>query len=219
MHGGGPVARWAAWLVLVVGLATVAVTAAYATRLWLMVFVGPPRNPNLAHEAPPVMRWPLIVLAVPTVLLGFLGLRASWLPGWLSAGTPGGAERFHFGAVTSLLSVLLLLAGAAVAHRAWRRAYLTDPAARLGRLRPAFDRAFYVDDAYDAAVVRPVRDLAGITRLSDLHVVDAWVRGTGAVARGVGAGLRRSQSGNVQTYLTVLVAGVVLAIVGAVVGT
>ena len=36
----GPVAAWAGWLVLVVGLLTVAVTAAYVTRLWLMTFFG-----------------------------------------------------------------------------------------------------------------------------------------------------------------------------------
>ena len=50
-------------------LLTVAVTAAYATRLWLRTFFGESRVAAgvQPHEAPPLMRWPLVVLAVPTV--------------------------------------------------------------------------------------------------------------------------------------------------------
>ena len=216
---GGPVAPWAAWLVLVVGLLTVAVTAAYATRLWLMVFAGPPRSPRVAHEAPPAMRWPLVVLAVPTVALGVAGLRADWLPRWLhnSTTTPSRVETdgFHLGAVTSLLSAALLLAGAVAAYSVWRRQFMGDPAAALGRARPVLARAFYVDEAYDVAVIRPVLAMARAVRRGDHDIVDAWVRGSGHGARGLGALLRLTQTGNVQTYLTVLLAGVLLAVVGA----
>jgi NADH-quinone oxidoreductase subunit L len=234
----GPVAPWAAWLVLVVGLLTVAVTAAYAMRLWLMVFVGPPRTPRVAHEAPPLMRWPLVVLAVPTVLLGLLALDRDWLESMLAGGSmsfgwtaytplPGGSHsgpvlgqsQVHVSAATSLLSVALAVGGAAVTYLCWRRQHMADPCAVLGRTRPALARAFYVDELYDAALVRPVRTLARWVRVGDRDVVDAWVRGSGTGSRWLGAALRLTQTGNVQTYLTVLLAGAVLAVVGAMVAT
>ncbi|WP_269800545.1 proton-conducting transporter membrane subunit, partial [Carbonactinospora thermoautotrophica] len=77
---GGPVAAWAAWAVLVAGLVTVAVTAAYVTRLWLRTFFGRPAIERVAYEVPAVMAWPLVALAIPSALLGFLALRPDWLP-------------------------------------------------------------------------------------------------------------------------------------------
>ena len=59
VHHEGPAYAWTGWLVLVVGLATVAVTAAYVTRLWLMTFFDRPRAGVAAHEPSPAMRWPL----------------------------------------------------------------------------------------------------------------------------------------------------------------
>ena len=96
---------------------------------------------------------------------------------------------------------------------------MADPAAVLGAAAPVLARAFYVDELYDAAFVRPTRALARWVRVGDRDVVDAWVRGSGTGSRWLGAALRLTQTGNVQTYLTVLLAGAVLAVVGAMVAT
>src|SRR5437763_3998488 len=86
----GPAPRWVALVVLLSGLVTVAVTGWYATRLWLRVFFGTPVGP--AHDPPALMAWPLILLAVPSALLGlavqFFG--SGFLPWLAPAGTPAG---------------------------------------------------------------------------------------------------------------------------------
>ncbi len=243
---GGPVAAWVGWLVLLTGLLTVAVTAAYATRLLLRTFFGPARPPPEAAEPPAAMRWPLVVLAVPTALLGlagvFPGLVPSWVAGGMSAAgteevlTPGGAGSdvpatapleevvggpvgFVPGLATTLPSLLLVVLGAYATYAVWRRDPAADPARSLGPARRAFASAFGVDAVYDALVFRPALWLAEAARRADLDVVDAYVRGSGRGARVLGGALRFTQTGNAQRYLTGLLAGVVLLLVGAAVLT
>ncbi len=212
----GPVGAWAGWVVLVVGLLTVAVTAAYATRLWLMTFFHEPRGAGggpraTAHDPAPAMRWPLVALAVPTVLLGLVGLDRHALPRWL-----GLDEALHIGVVTSVLSVLLAVAGAGTVLVAWRREPAADPARSLGRAAVVLAHAFYVDDLYDRAVVAPVRLLARSVGWSDDRVVVAGVAGSGRAAQSAARALQRTEAGNVQAYLTGLLVGVVLLAVGVV---
>lgn len=65
--------------------------------------------------------------------------------------------------------------------------------------------------------VRPVRAAALLVRFLDREVIDTYVRGSGSIARGLGTLVRRAQTGNVQTYLSALLAGtLVLAIAAAV---
>jgi NADH-quinone oxidoreductase subunit L len=192
LHGDRPLAGW---LVLVAGLLTVFVTAAYVARLWLMTFLGEPRTDWIAHDPPAPMRWPLVALAVPSAVLGFGGLAYPEL-------RPAPAA--------SALSVLLALAGLAAVYMIWDTRLRDDPAPALGRLRPVFENAFHVDKVYDVMVVRPVRALVRLVRFTDEEVVDGYVRGSGVAARLLAGGLRYSQNGNVQTYLTGVLAGTVL---------
>jgi NADH-quinone oxidoreductase subunit L len=208
----GPVASWAAWLVLAVGLVTVAVTAAYVTRLWLMTFFGKARHAVPVHECSPAMRWPLVALAVPATLLGVIG-KSSWLPTWLAL--PGQGQVLHVEFATSAISVLLAVVGFGVILVAWRRAPAADPL-RLPSLRPVLEHAFFVDDLYDRLFVRPVRLAASAVRWTDDEVVIGTVAGSGQGATRLAVLLRRTQQGNVQTYLTGLLAGVVILAVGVV---
>jgi NADH-quinone oxidoreductase subunit L len=205
----GPVASWAGWLVLVDGLVTVAVTAAYVTRLWLMTFFDRPRSPVAAHESPAVMRWPLVVLAVPSLLLGAIAVDGAY-PTWTAEAADLGPHL-----VTSLLSVLLVVLGAGAVLVAWRRAPAADPTLAL-RVRPAMERAFYVDDLYDRAFVRPVRAATSGVAWTDDAVVGGAVRTTAAETGRLSRLVALTQAGNVQTYLTGLLAGVLLLVVGVV---
>ncbi|MGN6333244.1 MAG: NADH-quinone oxidoreductase subunit 5 family protein [Motilibacteraceae bacterium] len=230
---GGPVPHWVGWLVLVAGLLTVALTAAYATRVWLRAFAGPRRGAAPVHEAPGLMRWPLVILAVPTVLLGLLALPRA-LPAAVGFAPPtptDGQLFFRWGdvvpspgslapsAATAVVGLLLLLAGAGAVWAVWRRDPAADPARALGRLRPVLARAFGVDAAYERLVVRPVDALARLVVTGDRDVVDAYVRGAGRGAVLLGGLLRGGRSGSVQRYLTVLLAGaVVVAVAGVLVG-
>ncbi|MEU7553986.1 NADH-quinone oxidoreductase subunit L [Streptomyces sp. NPDC044571] len=93
-----------------------------------------------------------------------------------------------------------------------------DPGrALLGPLHRHAADGFHLDAVYDRLFVRPVRAAAGLVRFLDREVVDTYVRGAGTGPRLLGSLVRRAQTGNVQSYLSALLAGaVVLAIATAV---
>ena len=224
---GGPLPSWAAWCVLVSGLATVLVTAAYATRAWLLTFAGPDRTAPGAHphDPSPAMAVPLVVLAVPTALLGLAVLAPGAVASTLDRVAPGAAPVAELVAAaedpgvgltpaTTALSVLLLLAGAGLALA--ERSRGGDPAASLGRLRPVLAAGFGVDAAYDALVVRPVRATARVVVAGDRDVVQAYVTRAGRAARGLGGVVHRAQTGRVQGYLAGVLSVAVLLVVAGV---
>lgn len=234
--GGGTATPAAlAWLVLLAGLLTVAITAWYVTRLWLRTFFGDPRaDEAFGHEPSWTMRVPLLVLAVPAALLGVLLFTpvASDAFGWFAyapmarhyadylpsdstfvvgpAPPPGGLDP-----ATVILGLLLTAAGVLGAWLLWRRDRAADPARVLGRLRPALASGFGLDAVQDALVVRPVRALAALTRRADERVVDGAVRGTGLLARLLGGRLGRAHTG-LPRYAAAVLAGAVLVAVAVV---
>jgi NADH-quinone oxidoreductase subunit L len=219
LHAADPIYAWTGWLVLVVGLATVAVTAAYSTRLWLRTFFGRPNQEHadvVPHATPAAMLWPLVVLAIPTVAFGIVGLRVEWLPTWLGPAIE--PESLAPAPLTAALAVALALIGAFWLYALWREEPAQDPALALPLLaRQAFETGFRLDDVYDRLFVRPVRVLARDVVHVDDNVVDGAVRGSGRTARRLGGVLRLTESGNVQGYLTGALTGFVLIAVAVLV--
>ncbi|MFF0556191.1 NADH-quinone oxidoreductase subunit L [Streptomyces sp. NPDC004266] len=231
----------AGWIVLVAGLLTALLTAAYALRLWLRTFRGRgPEAPDHGRQ-PIAMTSVLWVLAIPS--LGF-GLTVTYLDDWFdgNALTPT--------LTTAVLGTGLAAAGAVITYAVWRTLaartpapvpvpHVAHPDAEAGRVEaealhlphPAEDPAdpgrallgplhgpaadgFHLDAVYRAAFVRPVLAAASLVRFLDREVVDTYVSAAGNSAKGLGRLVRRAQTGNVQTYLSALLAGsVVLAIV------
>ncbi|MEV6601307.1 NADH-quinone oxidoreductase subunit L [Actinoplanes sp. NPDC051346] len=227
--GGGPAPAWVGWVVWLAALAGVAITAWYATRLLLRTFFGYPRSrtedwqvgfddarydmpPPPPHDPPGLMRWPIVLLGVPSVLLGL----AAFLPGFRSALE---LDQPHLG-VSLALPIVLLALGAASSWWLWHTAPGADPALALGRLRPLFAAGFRLDDLQDRLIVRPVRAIAGAVRLADERVVDAAVEGTGTSTTRLGALLATAHRAALPRAATAvltgaLVLGVVAAIYGA----
>ncbi|QKW20042.1 NADH-quinone oxidoreductase subunit L [Kitasatospora sp. NA04385] len=226
----------AGWTVLVAGLLTALLTAAYATRLWLVAFhakpvaaapADAPYSPEIdeadpAHAEPAAMRWPLWVLAVPTLGFGLLGLRTQWLPALLDG------EPLRPAVGTMLLGTGAAVLGILAAYAAWRRvgarAAAGQPATDPGRLLlgPAYGPAqhgFGVDRLYSALFVRPTAAAARLVRFLDRAVVETYVRGAGAAPGWFGRAVRFAQTGNVQGYLSALLAGAVLLAVLVAVGS
>ncbi|UGY93072.1 NADH-quinone oxidoreductase subunit L [Streptomyces gobiensis] len=89
----------------------------------------------------------------------------------------------------------------------------------LGPLHRHAAEGFRLDAVYDRLFVAPVRASAQLVRFLDREVVDAYVSGAGTTAGWLGTAVRRAQTGNVQTYLSALLAGsIVLAITVLVTG-
>ncbi|GHG38152.1 hypothetical protein GCM10018980_10580 [Streptomyces capoamus] len=245
----------AGWIVLVAGLVTALLTAAYATRLWLLAFRGRGAEAPDHGRQPLAMTVVLWVLAVPSLAFGGLAYRS--LPGWFDGGgltpTP----------LTSILGTGLALVGGLLTYGAWQRtaalaarvplgavaahpeedaglveaeaiaahepaygdiASAPDPAdpgrLLLGPLHRYAAAGFRLDAVYSALFVRPVQAGASLVRFLDREVVDTYVGGAAALPRLLGAAVRRAQTGNVQTYVSALLAGtVVLAVAVLLVAT
>ncbi|MDQ4008406.1 MAG: NADH-quinone oxidoreductase subunit L, partial [Actinomycetota bacterium] len=165
------------------------------------------------HEAPWLMRAPMLVLAAATALGGLALLSPGVL---VDPGDPDTEFVHPEVAVTATLAVVVVLA---LVYAGWRRSGRQDPARMLpSRVRTLLTREAGVDAAYDRAVVRPTRWLAGGVVAGDRDVVEPYVRGSAGTALGLGLLLRLAQNGNVQRYLGAVVVGavVVAAAVGAV---
>ncbi|MFG1756304.1 NADH-quinone oxidoreductase subunit 5 family protein [Micromonospora echinofusca] len=191
LHGTGPAPAWVGWLVWLAGLVGVVVTAWYATRLLLRTFLGEARMPLAhPHDPPAVMRWPVLLLAVPAALLGLAGFNWAFARRLLLTPTASAPEHLliHVGPEL-LLPLALLVVGAGLAWLRWRRDPAADPATALGPLRPVFAAGFRLDDVQRALVVRPTKALARATRTADEVVVDGAVEGSGRAALGLGGGL------------------------------
>ncbi|MEV0157329.1 NADH-quinone oxidoreductase subunit L [Micromonospora sp. NPDC050686] len=220
LDGAGPTPSWLGWLVWLAGLLGVAVTAWYATRLLLRTFFGATRIPLAhPHDPPAVLRWPVLLLAVPAALLGLAGfvqpfahrLRYPAEP----ALPPGELALVHL-APAVLLPLALLAVGVGLAWAGWRRDPAADPARFLGPLRPVFARAFRLDDVQHALVVRPVTALAAVSRHGDERIVDGAVEGSGRGAYRLGGGLAALHRAALPRAATAVLAGALLIGVAAV---
>ncbi|MFF2223042.1 NADH-quinone oxidoreductase subunit L [Streptomyces globisporus] len=159
------------------------------------------------------------VLATGVTLVGGLVTYGAWRHTTaLAARTPIGAVAAHPDAEPALVE-----AEAMTSHTA---AYGTiadasDPAdpgrLLLGPLHRHAVTGFHLDALYTALFVRPVRSAARLVRFLDREVVDTYVNGTGVVTRLLGTAVRRAQTGNVQTYVSALLAGSLALAIAAVV--
>jgi NADH-quinone oxidoreductase subunit L len=207
-------------------LLTATLTAAYMGRWYLLVFEGEPRLSAEArarvHESPRVMTVPLQVLAVLSVLIGYVGLPSfafpNWIAPWLVAATASVAFDYPPVWAEWLLIVVAILAaalGLAIAY--W--VYVLQagrPVVRFGTGRlAAFLRSGAGFDAlYRAGAVGPAEGTSGALAILDRDVLDrglaAAVTTTGWLARAV----TMLQSGLVRGYaLAMLIGAVVLVLV------
>ncbi len=194
---------WVAWLLLGSMVLTALMTVAYALRAWLLVFFG--SNDELAerdlHEAPPSMRVPLYLLAVPTTIGGLMVFEPTALLGSENDDSlVHGVESAILTALVALTAGWVLLAWRRRGAEMWPRVTVPHPP---------------VDVLYDHGIVRPVRRLARVVRAGDRDVIDAYVEGAAASTRGLGWLLRMAQTGNVQLYLMVVVVGAAVVAVAA----
>jgi NADH-quinone oxidoreductase subunit L len=218
----------------ILGVAAAFVTAFYMFRLVYMTFHGEFRGGHEAahhlHEAPPSMTWPLRILGIGSAVVGFLGVGAALTFGrdvnWFEHLLHRVAPSLEFGHEPQLgtewalivLSVAVAVAGILIARRfyfgpeAFRRPKAL--AERFPALYTAVANKYYVDEAYDRAVVRP---LAGLARFSwkgiDTVVIDGTLNASAFFTEIAGDLLRFLQTGNVRNYGLLVLAGAVAAAV------
>ncbi|MSO30187.1 MAG: NADH-quinone oxidoreductase subunit L [Acidobacteria bacterium] len=247
------------WILWLIGAVTSLLTATYMFRLVFLTFHGERRHdapshlapsdapshpshhaPSHLHDAPPAMALVLIVLAIGSVLAGYIGVPhalggrnqlAAWLaPSFQAPGaTPGeevagnlqvsgepGKATEEAALELRLMGVssAIALTGIAIAAFIWLKR--REIAASMARNYPGLHRLllnkYYVDEVYDATVVRPIRvgSQEALWRGFDVRVIDGAVNGTGAIVAGSSGVLRRLQTGSVRAYAGSMFIGVVV---------
>jgi NADH-quinone oxidoreductase subunit L len=184
------------------------------------------QHPEHLHDAPPAMAFALIVLAVGSVVAGYVGVPAAlgggdWFATFLEPSFH--VEAAHDGAGHGVeLTLMLLSSGVAIAGigiAAYfflrNKAAADSMAQRFAGLHRLLLNKYYVDEIYDAAVVQPIRITSeeGLWKIVDAKIIDGAVNGTGLSVTGWSQLLRRLQTGSVRAYAASLFAGVV-AILG-----
>jgi NADH-quinone oxidoreductase subunit L len=212
-------------LLVIAGLVTAGLTAFYTFRAYILTFWGeekiPPEAGHHAHESPPIMTIPLIVLAVGAVAAGIVvgnpvthSFQSFLYENWIRVAFSGlmpHAEHEHtpnYALMTA--SGVIALTGIAGAWL-WCVQYRAA-AERLVKAWPALyhlsrDR-FYFDEIYDILIVKPMTGLAVFCRVIDLHLLDGLVDLLGQVPRFCAYVFRPLQNGLVQFYALLMVLGV-----------
>ena len=222
--------------VWIAGMLGAALTAFYMFRLYLLCFRGESRLSHEAehhlHESPPVMIAPLVVLAVLSVVGGWIGLPfqhgGHLLARWLAPVFEAGGDAAHGAAAPAhavphlsagaewaliVVSVSVAVFGIAMAFRLYGRSLGSTVAEPLAERAPALHRMlankYWVDEFYDATVVRPLHAISDrLWRFWDEQVVDGAVNGLGRTFQGLSAVARLFQTGFVGTYALFLTLGV-----------
>ncbi len=208
-----------------IGVFTGGLTAFYVTRALWLTFHGEPRDRHLydhAHESPRLMTAPLVVLAVGSVLAGFVGFPPEdgflhrFLP---EALYPHGHEvhqpQLAVIAGLAATSVFAGLIGIFIGLSMYARRR-PDPAAvrrAAGPVHRVLENKYYVDELLDRRFVDLSKAFAGASWAFDAHIVDGIVNRIGWAFGLAGSGLRRLQTGLVGNYALSIVAGVLAIIV------
>jgi NADH-quinone oxidoreductase subunit L len=225
-----PGAGFAYWCVLI----GVFVTALYTFRMLFLTFHGEPRMDEHTrehlHETPLVVTVPLVLLAIPSVIIGAWAIGPLLFGGWFGTSIQVLPEHdvmaklgegFHgwWGFILHGFqgpAVYLALAGVVVAWFVWlRRPELADRAAeRLRPLHRILEKKYGFDELYQTVFADGGRRLGGVlSRVGDQRVIDDWIVNGAARAVGQCSGLMRHlQSGYLYHYAFAMILGVLVAL-------
>ncbi|HWJ92051.1 MAG TPA: NADH-quinone oxidoreductase subunit L [Flavisolibacter sp.] len=205
----------------VIGLITAGLTAFYMFRLLFITFSGGFRGTeeqrHHVHESPAAMTIPLIVLAILSIIGGLVGIPELFAEGRDKLGEflgRAGVSNISHGEVA--LSTEWMLVGITTAVAvigiiiAWVRFrnYREEQPSALGRV---LENKWYVDEFYDAIIVRPINRLSSFANtFFEKNGIDALVNGVGRLVNYSGRQLRWLQSGQVGSYVLLMVISMVL---------
>ncbi len=216
-----------------IGLLTALLTAFYMFRLLFLTFGGAPRYDEHhvhVHESPWSMLGPLVVLAVLSVIGGWVALPALFAGGtdyFAAFLTPifGQGETLDAAGEVAAHQLELILAGVAVASALtglgvafWL--YIRQPGkpeALAKSMKGAYTtllNKYYVDELYAAVIVNPLMWLSTnvFWKAADVVAIDGTVNGIADTATAIGDSVRHTQSGNTRSYAVWVVIGALVII-------
>jgi NADH-quinone oxidoreductase subunit L len=207
-----------------VGLFTALLTAFYMFRLYATTFLGKFRGTHdqehHLHESPAAMTIPLVVLAILAAGAGFLGIpevfakNSHWLghflePVFAGAGSAPVEHAAEGGTsqegLLMVISVVVALIGVVAA---WARFSKKPDLAEPAGFGKVLANKWYVDELYNAIIVRPLYALSSFLNNFIERLIDWIVNGVGRLVQYGGRQLRLLQSGQVGGYVLLMVVGI-----------
>ncbi len=214
-----------------IGVFTSFLTAFYMFRLLFLTFFGEFRGTeeqrHHLHESPASMTLPLIVLAILSTVGGFMGApmfvgkhyladylapiftySRQILPAAFTTEPEHNTELMLMGISVLVAVVGIVLAYVMYVARAQRPA---EDEAQRSAIDSLVYHKYYVDELYNNLIVKPVMALStGLYKFVENGIIDPIANGVGRVTLAGGQLLRNVQTGSVETYLILMVLGIVL---------
>ena len=201
------------------GVGAAMMTAFYMFRLYFLTFSGDFRGTeeqhHHLHESPAAITIPLVVLAILSIIGGFVGVPEvlgghNEIATYLSSVVTNTGD-FHLAASTEwTLMAVSVIAAVIMIILAWSVNRKPKFAENKG-LAKVLENKWYVDELYDAVIIRP---FGALSRLLDKYVersgIDGVVNGVGKTVKWGGNRLRLLQSGQVGFYIFIMVLGIVV---------
>jgi NADH-quinone oxidoreductase subunit L len=215
----------------VIGVFTSFLTAFYMFRLLFLTFFGEFRGTeeqrHHLHESPASMTLPLIVLAILSAVGGFMGApmfvgkhfladylapiftySKQILPAAFTTEPEHSTELVLMGISVLVAVIGIVLAYVQYVARAQRP--VEDDAQRSAPENLVYHK-YYIDELYDNLIVKPVMALStSLYKFVENGIIDPIANGVGRVTLAGGQLLRNVQTGSVETYLILMVLGIVL---------
>ena len=196
-------------------------TAFYMTRVMILTFTGTKRWDDDAHphESPILMWLPMAILAIGSVVSGFLFTRGDALVHWLEPVVAPNEHGEHSELlppiVVSGIALTIVLIGISIAVMMYVRRPVADVAPEDVSILTRIVRQDLLQDAANEAIfMRPGQALTKTLTTVDEKVIDGAVRGVGAIAIGSGSELRKSQTGYVRSYSALILVGATAIVLG-----
>jgi len=195
---------------------TVFLTAFYIFRLFFVVFMGKKNEESLEihhiHESPLVMTLPMVVLAIFSIIAGFVGspVCGNWIEKFIYF------EGIHQAHVTGdenimYLSLFMACLGIFLAWVVYGVKWVS--CVKLAKaLYPLYLLSFnkyWIDELYEITLIKPLHRFTKWTLNFDLWVIDGLVNGVAVFSKGLGVILRIFQTGLAQAYMLVIIVGIV----------
>lgn len=209
-------------IVAILGLVSAFLTSLYMFRLVFRVFFGEERFARDVHphESGAWMAVPLVILAVASVFVGFVGfppedgaihhfLLKTFDHAYIHH--PSSATLWTF----AILSTVVAVGGIVVAYLTYMRKTIsaTEMAAKFNGVYNYLLNKWYVDEFFMAAVVNPFKDIAMfLWKVVDVRIIDGTVNGVGYGLAASSQRLRRLQTGLVGNYALQIAIGMVVVL-------
>lgn len=210
----------------VLGVITSLMTAFYMFRMYFLTFHGNFRGTDdqqhHLHESPAAMTFPLVVLALLSIVGGWVGIPAVFmenahrLSNYLS---PVFAASHHETAHQSIshsmelammAGVVALIAISIFAAKTMfaKEGLSQEKSSGFGKL---LENKWYVDEIYDTIIVQPINHLSSFSsRIIDNKIIDGTVNGVGKILQFSARQFRLLQSGQVGSYVLIMVVSIIL---------